>query len=349
MQVVLPPGGHAGEVAARLTAVQRQRQQVAVGQLRRRGLDGRAGRRERGAGGVDDGRDVAGRRPEAARGAGHAQPAQVAGPVRHLGRRHRHGVPVGAVGPCEHAQRERDVAHRAGHRPDVHEALQRLRPVARDRHPAVRRLQADGAAVARGDADGAADVGAEAERRQPRRERGRLAPGRAAGRAVGVPRVARRPVDPVAGLPPEGELRQVRLAHEDRAGPAQPRHRLGVARRHVVGEEERAARRGQAGDVQRVLGGERHAVQRPHGVAAGQRPLGRARRVLRPLVDGDDGVEGAVQPLGAGPVRRERLDGRDVARADRRRERGRVEARGIAGVHRRSAPRPGVRPRPRRR
>jgi hypothetical protein len=57
----------------------------------------------------------------------------------------------------------------------------------------------------------------------------------------------------VLGGRAEGELVQVRLADVDGAGRLEPPDRLGRLARYVVGEEDRAVRRDEAGSVEQVL------------------------------------------------------------------------------------------------
>ena len=95
-----------------------------------------------------------------------------------------------------------------------------IEPVAR--HRAVGRLHADDAAQRRGLADRAAGVGAERERREPGRDRGRRAAARAARHPREVVRVARRAERGVLGGAAHRELVEVGLADRDRARVAQP-------------------------------------------------------------------------------------------------------------------------------
>ena len=126
-------------------------------------------------------------------------------------------------------------------------------------------------------ADRAAEVGAEPERRHPARDRRRLAAGGAAGRARRIVRVGGRAEQRVHRVPPARELRDVGLAEQDRARRAHPRHRHAVRVADVVGEQLRAVGRAHAGDRERVLARERHAVQRP----ARRHRVGRHRLLAR--------------------------------------------------------------------
>ena len=125
------------------------------------------------------------------------------------------------------------------------------------------------------DADRRAAVGAGRGRDHPRRDGRRAAAARPARRPRGVVRVGRAAERRALGeRAPQRELRQVRLADDDRARRAQARHDRRVARRpapHRGGAE----RRDLARDVRVVLDRDRHAAQRP----VRQRPLrlGQAR------------------------------------------------------------------------
>ena len=151
---------------------------------------------------------------------------------------------------------------------------QRDEPVAR--HPAVRRLHPDRAGDGARLADRAAGVGADGQRRLVRRHgRGRAAAG-AAGDAVEVPRVARRPVGRVLGGGAHRELVHVGLAQDRQARRAEARDDGGVVRRDPALEDPRAARRGQALGGHHVLDRDRDAVERRS--AAGPRRGARRRR-----------------------------------------------------------------------
>ena len=137
-------------------------------------------------------------------------------------------------------------------------------------------------------------VGAERRADQPGRHRRPAAAARSAGRALGVPRVARRAERGRLGERPEGQLGHVRLADDHRARLAQAADDLGVgACRVAVGV--RAERRHLAGDVDVVLDGDRHPQQRPLVAAAAAR-VGLVGLQPRALGEDDtEGVRGRVQ------------------------------------------------------
>ena len=126
----------------------------------------------------------------------------------------------------QHAEQEVEVAGVACHRPDrsehPHPGRRRPRVVRWERDRVAARSQAEDARPARGRADRARQVAADAQRTHRRRERGRLAARGPAGAAREVVRVARGPVDAVDRIPERAELRQVGLAQQDRAGAAHP-------------------------------------------------------------------------------------------------------------------------------
>jgi hypothetical protein len=168
-------------------------------------------------------------------------------------------------------------------------------------HDAVARLVAVDAAHVGGQTDRTADVGTELERGQPGGEGGRRPARRTTGRAVEVPRVAGRAEHLVVALHVAGVDRQVRLAPDDRAGPAQPGHRGRVLGRDVVGQLGCAGRGAHPGRAEAVLDGHRHAVQRAELVAPGDGGVGRGGCRLGGVeVAGDDAVERAVEAIGPG-------------------------------------------------
>ena len=101
--------------------------------------------------------------------------------------------------------------------------------------------------------------------------------------------------------PIQPERRGVGLAELDGARRVHALHHRRVLGGHVVGEQPRPERGADALGDHEVLGGERHAVERPE-LGAPSSPA-RARRRARPhrLLggEGDEGVEARVQPLDA--------------------------------------------------
>ena len=156
-----------------------------------------------------------------------------------LGSSSRQPIASRSFATREHAERELEVLDRARDR-TVHvqvglgERAGGEGDVPALRDDPVARLVPEHAAPVRGHADRAADVGAELERGEAGRDRGGRTARGAAGRALGVPRIARGAEDLVVALPVAGHVRRVGLAEHDRAGSAQPRDRDGVARRHVL-------------------------------------------------------------------------------------------------------------------
>jgi hypothetical protein len=104
------------------------------------------------------------------------------------------------------------------------------------------------------------------------------------------------------------EVGQVRPADRDRSGRAQALHLRGVDRRHRVGQGGDARRRRGARDVDVLLDGERHAVQRTR---AGVRVRGVRRRPRLLRHHHGDRVQVRVHGLDALQVRVH-----DLARGD---------------------------------
>jgi hypothetical protein len=77
-----------------------------------------------------------------------------------------------------------------------------------------------------------------------------------------------------------GELVQVRLADVRVTGRLEAAHRLGGLRRHVLGEQDRAVGRHQAGRVEEILDRERDSLAA--SLRAGEEdPLGLAQKTAR--------------------------------------------------------------------
>ena len=99
-------------------------------------------------------------------------------------------------------------------------------------------------------------------------------------RCASVVRVPRRAEQPVDRVPPERELGDVGLAEQHRARLPQAADHLAVLVVHAVGEQQRPGRRAHARDRDRILRGERHAVERallPGRAPRRPRPPPRAR------------------------------------------------------------------------
>src|SRR5439155_21274322 len=88
-----------------------------------------------------------------------------------------------------------------------------------------------------------AGVGAESAQARARGD-GRARAATGAGReALGVPRIAASPVVRIVGGAAPGELVQIRLADDERAGPLEARDDRGVLVGHEIAEDLRARRR----------------------------------------------------------------------------------------------------------
>src|SRR5581483_5132630 len=149
---------------------------------------------------------------------------------------------------------------------------------------------------------------------------------RAAGRPLGVPRIAAVPVQLRLGHADGAELRRVRLADDDEAGLADPADDGRVDGRHVVGVRLARERRADPAGLVQVLDRDRDAVERPV-----------ARRVGL-LHDRDVRVHLRVDAVDPLVVELEQLAPRHVACADEssllesRSERERVAQRRITTV-----------------
>ena len=117
-----------------------------------------------------------------------------------------------------------------------------------------------------------------------------------AGRAVELPRVARRRAEQVVGHVLVAQVRRVGLAEDDRAG-RRSRSATAPSSGTLCSKNLRAEGGAQAGRRLQVLDRDGHAVQRSERVAAGHRRFGRAGGVHRPLgVQCEEGVQRPVQP-----------------------------------------------------
>ena len=145
-------------------------------------------------------------------------------------------VTVARMPTGERPEHQPRVVHRARERAVGDERLPAHRArLARDQPE--RRLEADEAAERRGDADRAAPVASQRKRAETGGDRGGGSPGRPAGRAIEVPRVARAAVDGRFRDPEVAELRRRRLGVDHRPGGFEPFDR----RRRLGGHEVLAA------------------------------------------------------------------------------------------------------------
>ena len=214
---------------------------------------------------------------------------------------------------CHDVEQRRGVAHRPGEhtRPtgaEVGGALHRP-----ERHEAPRGLDPHQPAVGGGDPHRPCAVGAVGGRAQPRRHRGRGTSARSARRERGVPRVAADAVESRRGHA-RAELRHVRLAEHDQAGPPEPGHHWSVGGGHVVGEHVARVRGGEAGDIVDVLDRERDARQRRLRLVGVDRLCGAACTLG---VDRDVAPQQMVDPFDALQVGLGQLDRRDLSPSHR--------------------------------
>ncbi len=139
---------------------------------------------------------------------------------------------------------------------------------------ALGRLVADNSVEGGRDADRAARIGPDRDRDQSHRHGNRRARGRTTGNAWrfgAAPGIARRAVMRVEAKAGEGELGHAGTSHRDHACGAE----CGDDRRVPFrggrgGENARARRRHLAGDIEQILPGERHAVERTEGTSSAQ-------------------------------------------------------------------------------
>ena len=172
-------------------------------------------------------------------------------------------------------------------------------------------------------ADGAAEIAPQVESSQTGRNRGRRTARGSTDGALQIPRIARRTEDRIEGLAVGGIGRQVRLAKDDRAGSAQPRHRVGVARWDVCGVFGSASGRPQSSGFERVLDRDRQPVQGSPALAARECRVGCRRLFERALVEGHHGVHRGVESLDSCAIVPQQFAAADLARAQTSRERGR--------------------------
>jgi len=185
-------------------------------------------------------------------------------------------------------------------------------------HDAERRLVAVDAAEVRGHADRATEVAARLQVREAGGQRRRAAAGRATRRAREVPGVVADAEDLVVALPVGGRRRHVGLAEDDGARAAEAGDDDRVACGDVALERRQACGRRDAGDLERVLHGARHAVEGSPPLAPGARLVGRPRSRERGVAgERDDRVDFRVETRDPVEHARRQLDGGDVTAADR--------------------------------
>ncbi len=232
--------------------------------------------------------------------AGQGLGLQAGGEIRRQRAARRRAGRIRRVGRRDRRQQQRRVGHGSRHRTGG-VLGDRDRDDAAAAHHADRRLQAHQPAHRRRAQDAAVGFGADADGGQAGGDRRAGAGARAAGIAIehiGVPGLpaARAPARRRTRRPEVGPLAEIRLAEDDRAGVAQPRHQEGVGRRLVIGEGERAGGVDHAHGVDVVLEQHRHAVERPAQLARrafGVAAIGLGQRLRVHL---EDGVEGRSAP-----------------------------------------------------
>ena len=121
------------------------------------------------------------------------------------------------------------------------------------------RLERGDAAAVRRLADAPAQVGADRDGHDPGRDERRVAPARAARRAVERVRVGRAAVDGVVGLGEPQELGQVALGDDDRSGCVEGVDDGCIGGGERGGERLHSPARRRPGQVERLLHGDGHA------------------------------------------------------------------------------------------
>ena len=231
------------------------------------------------------------------------------------------GIGVARVMAHNRIHEQSRVADRAGYRAVDRSVVPAEHLERAFRHAAESGLQAEAAGVASGDADGAAAVRAGGQRHHAGGDRRRGAAAGAAGRALQVPGVARDPEQQVLGERRVPELRRVGLAQQDGARLLQPLHLHGVPVRPVVLVRHRGVCGWESLGVLQLLHAEGEPGQRADILPAGdavRSGTGVRQRLLRS--HGDEGVEGRIDLLDALEGGLHQLHGRELARANRRRE-----------------------------
>ena len=221
-------------------------------------------------------------------------------------------VGVARARTARRVEQRRGVSHGQGHRVLHRAASEPFAQHRRHRVAAARGLEADDAAARRRRADRAEAVGRVRHREHARSHgRGRAA-ARAAGDARGIPRIARRTVQPGLAREREPELARVGATEDDETGALEPRDVLAVGRGwRRVGEELRASRHRHARDRGReVLHEKRHAGERSVGQTRGDR---RARVVVERHRHRVDRAVARLHALDGGL---EELGGTDLPAAD---------------------------------
>ena len=205
--------------------------------------------------------------------------------------RHRPRERIGGVVAGHHAVDRVGVLDREREDRDAVEA-------AAGRHHAAggdgtqRRLEADDVVEPGRDPAGPGRVGAERETDQAAGDRHGRARRGATGHDGRIEGLVRRRIGRAHAHEPGGELVEIGLADQDRTGGQQAGHR-GRRLGRPVGKARAGRGRGQSGDVDVVLHGERHAPQRQHApVLRRERAGGRQGLRLGHERDEDAGITG---------------------------------------------------------
>ena len=195
------------------------------------------------------------------------------------------------VGALHGVVGQRQIAHRARHRPDVVEARDEGER-ARARQPAVGGLQPEQAAERRRHTDRAVGVGPQRQRHQSAGHRPAGAAGGAAGHVRRIVRVARRAVVHVLAGEVVGVLAHVERAHQHGAGCLQPLDQGRIGRgRFTLAVDLGARESWQPGDVEQVLHGRSGVGRLPKGVPNRLEAWALAMRSALPMMRSLDRVK----------------------------------------------------------
>ena len=200
--------------------------------------------------------------------------------------------------PCEardNSINDRDVGNGRGEWPEVIERA-RQRDDALGRNLTDGRLQSNDAAGGGGDADGSARVAAERRQRHAGGDRNRRSAARPSRRPRRIDRIANGTERGVLARRAERELVEIGLANQHGARMPQLRDDRRIRGCDVPLAYPRRRRRRDARDVDQILDGDRHAVQRTAIAAGGElaiRDLRIAARLLRH--HGNERVEPRLQ------------------------------------------------------
>ncbi len=186
--------------------------------------------------------------------------------------------------------------------------------IAVHRQPIERRLEPADPAKVRRRSDASADVRTDPEGRHPCGDRGRLAAGRSPAGMPERPWIRRLPEERIARLGIEHRLREVRASEKDRARLVQQRHQRCIALGDTSAPCRDAECRRLSRNVETLLDGNGHPVERAARFVASA-PCVRRRRVGHGLVvkDSGKGVQAPVQRGDAIEVRAQDFLCRDFA------------------------------------